>query len=82
VKGVAVVSRTVDLAGAAHLVLADRGVVRHLDPAEAMFAAMLTGWDRQQASRLLATSTRKQRTDAVRRFARFARFVPVAVDAG
>ena len=65
------VSRTVDLAGAAHLVLADRGVVRHLDPAEAMFAAMLTGWDRQQASRLLATSTRKQRTDAVRRFARF-----------
>ncbi|WP_449191957.1 tyrosine-type recombinase/integrase [Actinoplanes subglobosus] len=46
-------------------------MVRHLDPAEAMFAAMLTGWDRQQASRMLAASTRKQRTDAVRRFAQF-----------
>ncbi|SDT71687.1 tyrosine-type recombinase/integrase [Actinoplanes derwentensis] len=63
--------RAVDIPGAAHLVLADRGVVRHLDPAEAMFAAMLTVWDRQQASRLLAASTRKQRADSVGRFARF-----------
>ncbi len=55
--------------GAAHLVLAD-GVVP-LRPAEAVFEAMLAGWERQQRARLLATSTIRTRVDLVRRFAVF-----------
>jgi integrase/recombinase XerD len=45
------VGRAADLEGAAHLVLAD-GVV-HLDPAQAVFEAMLEGWARQQRTRFL-----------------------------
>jgi hypothetical protein len=42
-------TRRVDIEGAAHLVLPDR--VAHLRPEAAVFAAMLAGWARQQASR-------------------------------
>lgn len=42
-----------------------------LDPARAVFDAMLEGWARQQASRLLTTSTVKTRLQLVRRFAAF-----------
>jgi integrase/recombinase XerC len=63
-------ARQVEIAGAAHTVL-DRRSVRHLDPHEGLFAAMLEGWDRQQASRLLASGTRSQRADVVRRFVAF-----------
>lgn len=61
-------SRAADLPGAAHLVLAD-GVV-HLDPAAAVFEAMLEGWTRQQRTRFLKRdSTIKPRLSLVRRFA-------------
>lgn len=69
--------RAVDLPGAAHLVLAD-GVV-HLEPARAVFEAMLTGWATQQRSRFLkATSTIKPRLDLIRRFAGYSN--PQGVD--
>ncbi len=62
--------RAADLEGAAHLVLAD-GVV-HLDPAPAVFEAMLEGWTRQQRTRFLKwESTIKPRLSLVRRFAAF-----------
>ena len=62
--------RAADLAGAAHLTLAD-GVV-HLDPATAVFEAMLEGWKRQQQTRFLKwESTVKPRLSLVRRFAVF-----------
>ncbi|MFC7388445.1 tyrosine-type recombinase/integrase [Sphaerisporangium rhizosphaerae] len=61
--------KRVSVEGAAHLVLVD-GVVP-LHPQEAVFAAMLTGWERQQRARLLAVSTIKARVDLVRRFAAF-----------
>jgi hypothetical protein len=51
--------RGVDLAGAAHLVLADG--VAYLDPQTAVFEAMLESWDRQQRSRFLRESTTKPR---------------------
>lgn len=61
-------ARAVDLPGAAHLVLAE-GVV-HLDPASAVFEAMLEGWATQQRARFLkGVSTIKPRLDLVRRFA-------------
>jgi integrase/recombinase XerC len=63
-------ARQVEIAGAAHTVLDSRRV-RHLDPHEGLFVAMLEGWDRQQASRLLASGTRSQRADVVRRFVAF-----------
>lgn len=59
-------AREVDIAGAAHTVLGHR-TVRHLDPLEGLFAAMLEGWDR----RLLCSGTRSQRADVVRRFIAF-----------
>jgi integrase/recombinase XerC len=62
-------ARQVDLAGAAHLVLA-AGVV-HLDPQTAVFEAMVEGWARQQRSRLLAEGTVGKRVRLVRRFAEF-----------
>ncbi len=55
--------------GSAHLVLAS-GVV-HLDEQSAVFEAMLTGWERQQQSRLLAASTIESRLGFLRRFAAF-----------
>ena len=62
--------RVADLEGAAHLVLAD-GVV-HLDPAPAVFEAMLEGWTRQQRTRFLKwEGTIKPRLSLVRRFAAF-----------
>ena len=67
--------RAVDLPGAAHLVLVD-GVV-HLDPAPAMFEAMLTGWETQQRARFLkGPATIKPRLDLIRRFARFSNQYP------
>ncbi len=44
-----------EVPGSARLVLAS-GVV-HLDEQAAVFAAMLSGWERQQRSRLLAEAT-------------------------
>src|SRR5438445_9258110 len=67
--------RAVDLPGAAHLVLAS-GVV-HLDPASAMFEAMLEGWETQQRARFLKVgATVKQRMDLVRRFAGYTNQYP------
>jgi integrase/recombinase XerD len=69
------VSRVVDLPGAAHLVLAS-GVV-HLDPASAVFEAMLEGWETQQRARFLkGVSTIKPRLDLIRRFSRFSNQYP------
>lgn len=62
-------TRAVDLAGAAHLVL-EPGVT-HLDPTGAVFEAMLEGWERQQRSRFLRASTIGPRLRLVRRFAEF-----------
>ncbi len=65
--------------GSAHLVLAS-GVV-HLDEASAVFEAMLSGWGRQQASRLLAAeATIEPRLALVRRFAEFAGGASVGLD--
>ena len=56
--------------GSAHLVLAP-GVV-HLNEPSAVFEAMLSGWGRQQRSRLLADDTIEPRLSLVRRFTMFA----------
>jgi integrase/recombinase XerC len=47
------------------------GVV-HLDEPSAVFEAMLSGWGRQQTSRLLADATIEPRLSLVRRFSEFA----------
>ncbi|WP_198950083.1 tyrosine-type recombinase/integrase [Kineosporia sp. A_224] len=60
--------------GSAHLVLAP-GVV-HLNEPAAVFEAMLSGWARQQKSRLLAEATIEPRMSLVRRFAAFAESPP------
>lgn len=53
-----------------------KGVV-HLDPAPAVFAAMLEGWATQQQARFLkADGTIKPRLDLVRRLARFSNQYP------
>jgi integrase/recombinase XerD len=63
------------LPGAASSVLV--AGVRHLDPAPAVFEAMLDGWSRQQRSRFLrADATIKPRVEIVRRFARFSNQYP------
>ena len=68
-------ARAADLPGAAHLVLAE-GVV-HLDPASAVFEAMLEGWARQQRTRFLKwDSTIKPRLSLVRRLATFSNQYP------
>lgn len=55
--------------------LAD-GVI-HLDPAPALFEAMLTGWATQQRARFLKSrSTIEPRMDLVRRFSRFSNQYP------
>lgn len=59
----------VDAPGAMRLVVPQN--VRALDPAPAMFDAMLTGWVRQQQSRLLGRKTIAERVSMVRRFALF-----------
>ena len=67
--------KAVDLPGAAHLVLAE-GVV-HLDPASAVFEAMLEGWKTQQRARFLKSDgTIKPRLDLMRRFAEYANQYP------
>lgn len=64
----------VDVPGAFRLVVP--GNVRALDPASAMFEAMLEGWRLQQRSRLLARKTIEDRLSPVRRFALFAGTYP------
>jgi hypothetical protein len=66
--------KRVEIEGAAHLVLTSKAVPLH--PAESTFEAMLTGWERQQRSRLLASSTIRSRIDLLRRFATFTNTFP------
>jgi integrase/recombinase XerD len=63
-----------DLPGVARLALAD-GVV-HLDPASAVFEAMLEGWATQQRARFLKDNTIGPRLELVRRFAVFTNQYP------
>ena len=59
-----------EIPGAAHLVLTD-GVV-HLEPEQAVFEAMLAGWERQQRTRFLSDEgTIAPRLSLVRRMAEF-----------
>jgi integrase/recombinase XerC len=58
-----------ELSGAARLVLVEGAELLH--PAPAMFEAMLTGWRRQQESRLLASTTVESRDKTIRRFQGF-----------
>ncbi|WUV98899.1 site-specific integrase [Streptomyces sp. NBC_01471] len=67
-------TRAAELPGAASLVLAS-GVV-HLDPAPAVFAAMMDGWSMQQRTRFLKAETIQSRIDLVRRFAAFTNEYP------
>jgi integrase/recombinase XerC len=64
-----VLVRRVEMAGAAHLVLADGAVL--LRPAPAVFEAMLAGWRLQQESRMLAGPTVDMRDKTLRRFQAF-----------
>lgn len=57
------------------------GVV-HLDEQAAVFAAMLSGWERQQRSRLLAEATVEPWIALLRRFAEFTGSLPWDWDAG
>ena len=66
--------RNVDVAGAAHLVLA-QGVAQ-LDPARAVFDGMLAGWCAQQRSRMLSEVTIGARERLVRRFGEFTNEYP------
>lgn len=61
--------------GAAHLVLAGGGVV-HLNPEQAVFHAMLAGWERQQQARFLSESTIEPRLALLRRLAEFTNTYP------
>ena len=63
-----------DTPGSARLVLVE-GVL-HLNEEIAVFEAMLTGWSRQQRSRMLGESTIAERDRLVRRFAEFAESYP------
>ena len=56
---------TVHAPGSAHLVLADNVV--HLDPAAAIFEAMLEGWRRHQSARFLRAATIGPRIRLIRR---------------
>ncbi|MGW0476858.1 hypothetical protein [Streptomyces coeruleorubidus] len=60
--------------GSARLVLA-RNVV-HLDPAPAVFDAMLEGWARQQTAQLLRPETINPRLRLVRRLEEFSGLYP------
>jgi integrase/recombinase XerD len=62
------------LPGAVHLALV-AGVV-HLDPASAVFEAMLEGWATQQRARFLKDNTIGPRLELVRRFAAFTNQYP------
>ncbi|MFF0595676.1 tyrosine-type recombinase/integrase [Streptomyces antibioticus] len=67
-------TRATDLPGSASLVLAS-GVI-HIDPAPAVFEAMLDGWAMQQRTRFLKAQTIQSRVDLVRRFAAFTNEYP------
>ena len=64
----------VDVPGSAGLVLV-AGVV-HLDQEAAVFDAMLTGWGRQQKSRMLGDATVADRLRLIRRFSDFCESYP------
>jgi integrase/recombinase XerC len=63
-----------DTPGSAGLALVE-GVL-HLNEEVAVFEAMLTGWSRQQRSRMLGEGTIAVRDRLVRRFAEFAESYP------
>lgn len=67
-------ARSVDVPGAAHLVLAPG--VAYLDPATAVCEGMLEGWARQQRVRFLKAETIKGRIDLVRRLLVFSNQYP------
>jgi site-specific recombinase XerD len=67
-------TRPVALAGAARFVLAEN--VRYLDPAPAVFEAMLEGWALQQRTRFLKDTTVDSRLRLVRRLAGFSNQYP------
>lgn len=67
-------SEGLNLAGAAHLVLAPG--VAHLDPQTAVFDAMLQGWALQQRTRFLKTATITSRLRLARRVADFTNEYP------
>ena len=60
--------------GSAALVLVDG--VAHLDEPAAVFEGMVTGWGRQQKSRMLGEATIKPRLALLRRFTEFAESYP------
>src|SRR5699024_9905617 len=62
--------------GSARLVLASD--VRHLNEPQAVFSAMLTGWQRQLRSRSLSNQTVDGRISLIRRFNEFAGSYPCA----
>jgi integrase/recombinase XerC len=70
----------VEVPGSAKLVLLD-GLV-HLDEATAVFEAMLSGWSRQQRSRLLNVATIEPRIALLRRFGEFSESYPWAWSPG
>jgi site-specific recombinase XerD len=74
------VGQVADLPGAVHLVLPPE--VGQLDPASAVFEGMLAGWERQQKSRFLRSSTMAQRAKVIRRFALFTGLYPWQWTAG
>jgi site-specific recombinase XerD len=63
-----------DVPGSAGLVLAANVV--HLDPAPAVFEAMLRGWDTQQRARYLTESTVRPRLRLMRRLVEFSNLYP------
>ena len=63
-----------DIPGAAHFELPAN--VAHLDPAEAIFQAMLRGWRAQQHSRQLRDETIEARDNYVKRLNRFTNQYP------
>jgi site-specific recombinase XerD len=69
-----VVLPTVDMPGASHLELAEG--VSFLDPATAVFKAIVDGWERQQLARYLKAHTIAPRLALVRRFATFTGLYP------
>ncbi|QFG69506.1 tyrosine-type recombinase/integrase [Ornithinimicrobium pratense] len=66
----------VDVPGSAGLLLV--AGIAHLNEESAVFEAMLTGWGRQQQSRLLGSKTVTDRARLVRRFTEFADSYPWA----
>lgn len=70
----------VEVPGSAQLELV-AGVI-HLDERASVLEAMLSGWERQQRSRLLADATIESRVALLRRFVEFAGSLPWEWDAG